>query len=75
MVLGCSPVPVRGPRDRFLEETEGLNLLHLAVQAPSNRTEIVQPLLSKGLDPLGFSEDGRTMLHHLLSNPVSIVGS
>lgn len=57
------------PEIDFGAKTEGLNFLHLAVQAPSNRTEMVQLLLGKGVDPLEVSDDKRSLLHHLLSNP------
>jgi ankyrin repeat protein len=54
--------------DFELIDDKGCNLLHLAVQAPLNRTEVVSVLLSKSLNPLESSADGRTVLHHLLGN-------
>jgi ankyrin repeat protein len=53
----------------FACRSSGQNLLHLAAQAPANRTEIIENLLSKRVDPLEVSKDGRTILHHLLANP------
>lgn len=54
--------------------TEGLNLLHLALRARSRRSELVDRILSKGIDPLTnqVGKDEMSTLHSFLGadNPL-----